>query len=101
MIHLSQAGSKLPDWPLFQLQRVASRQEAWVVYIEGRWEFEFVDGRVGDVTWTRAADTPALTFTAETKGFSIASVIGWHQDQEAFLETDCSTDGYFRFKRKT
>jgi hypothetical protein len=98
MINVSQAGKKLPDWPLVQLNRVTPLQEAWVDYMEGSWEFEFEDGRVGDVTWVRAGDTPALTFTAETKSFSIAGVIGWHQDQGAFLETDFSTDGYLQRK---
>jgi hypothetical protein len=98
MINVSQAGKKLPDWPLVRLERVTSPQEAWIDYMEGSWTFEFEDGRSGDVTWIRAGETPALTFTAETKNFSIAGVIGWHEDQEAFLETDFSTDGYLQRK---
>ncbi|MCS7471268.1 hypothetical protein NZK35_31830, partial [Stieleria sp. ICT_E10.1] len=96
MVNVFQAGKKLPDWPLVELKRVTTKQEAWIDYMEGSWTFEFEDERRGDVTWIRAGDTPALSFTGETKDFSIAGVIGWHKDQEAFLETDFSTDGYLK-----
>lgn len=100
MVNVTRDGKKLPDWPVVDHFRVEDPHHQWLSYLKGEWNVEFDNGEKGDVEFVSVGNTPALTFTSKVGDFSIAGIIGWHEEQKEFIETDFLTDdggnGYLR-----